>query len=38
MALEIREAASKAEIRQFIDFAHELYKDDPNYVPELYIL
>jgi len=37
MALEIREAASKAEIRQFIDFAHELYKDDPNYVPELYI-
>lgn len=37
MALEIREAASNKEIKHFIDFAHELYKNDPNYVPELFL-
>ncbi len=37
MALEIREAVHKKQINQFIDFAHELYKDDPNYVPELFL-
>jgi GNAT superfamily N-acetyltransferase len=28
---------SKKELTAFIDFPHDLYKDDPNYVPELYI-
>ncbi len=28
---------SKKELATFIDFPHELYKDDPNYVPELFI-
>lgn len=37
MAVEIREAVSKKQIGQFIDFAHDLYKDDKNYVPELYM-
>lgn len=25
------------QLKQFIDFPHELYKNDPNYVPELFI-
>jgi GNAT superfamily N-acetyltransferase len=29
--------SSKRELTQFIDFPHELYKNDPNYVPELFI-
>lgn len=28
---------SKKELASFIDFPHELYKNDPNYVPELFI-
>jgi len=28
---------SKKELAAFIDFPHHLYKDDPNYVPELFI-
>ncbi|MDB5011100.1 MAG: hypothetical protein JWQ06_1889 [Mucilaginibacter sp.] len=28
---------SKNELAAFIDFPHDLYKDDPNYVPELFI-
>src|SRR5471030_1116727 len=28
---------SKKELASFIDFPHDLYKDDPNYVPELFI-
>jgi hypothetical protein len=24
-------------LKKFIDFPHELYRDDPNYVPELYV-
>jgi GNAT superfamily N-acetyltransferase len=28
---------SKQELAAFIDFPHDLYKDDPNYVPELFI-
>ena len=28
---------SKKELTAFIDFPHELYKNDPNYVPELFI-
>ena len=37
MAVEIREAVSKKDIHKFIDFAHELYADDKNYVPELFL-
>jgi len=37
MRIEIKEAISKKDIKSFIDFAHELYKDDPLYVPELYM-
>jgi hypothetical protein len=29
--------ASAAQLKLFIDFPHELYKGDPNYVPELFI-
>jgi GNAT superfamily N-acetyltransferase len=28
---------SKKELTAFIDFPHDLYRDDPNYVPELFI-
>ncbi len=28
---------SSKELARFIDFPHELYRDDPNYVPELFI-
>src|SRR5258708_28953726 len=28
---------SKKQLKTFIDFPHDLYKDDPNYVPELFI-
>ena len=37
MSLIIIEANSKKEIKQFIDFPHQLYDGDPNYVPELYL-
>jgi GNAT superfamily N-acetyltransferase len=29
--------SSKKELAAFIDFPHDLYQDDPNYVPELFI-
>ena len=29
--------SSKKELANFIDFPHELHKNDPNYVPELFI-
>ncbi len=29
--------SSKKELAKFIDFPHDLYKNDPNYVPELFI-
>jgi GNAT superfamily N-acetyltransferase len=29
--------STKKELAKFIDFPHDLYKDDPNYVPELFI-
>ena len=35
--IQIQKVVSKKDLRQFIDFPHELYKDDPNYVPELFI-
>ena len=35
--LEIVEVKSKKQLRQFIDFANELYKDCENYCPPLYM-
>ena len=34
---KIAPVGSKKELAAFIDFPHELYKNDPNYVPELFI-
>src|SRR6201985_274873 len=34
---KIVQVQSKKELAAFIDFPHELYKNDPNYVPELFI-
>jgi hypothetical protein len=34
---QIRPVNSKAALKAFIDFPHELYKQDPCYVPELYL-
>jgi len=35
--IEIVTVSDKKQKKQFIDFPHELYKDDPLYVPELYL-
>jgi GNAT superfamily N-acetyltransferase len=35
--MTIKKVGSKAELAKFIDFPHELYKDDVHYVPELHI-
>ena len=35
--IEIREVSAKRDIKNFIDFPHDLYKGDPNYVPEIYM-
>ena len=37
MSIRISKVDSKKDIKRFINFPHELYKDDPNYVPELYL-
>ncbi len=37
MALEIVEVTFEKGIGEFIDFPHELHKNDPNYVPEIFI-
>lgn len=37
MSVKIRKVETKADTKAFIDFPHELYKNDPNYVPELYL-
>lgn len=37
MSITIKEVISNADVKKFIDFAHELYKDDEHYVPELYL-
>lgn len=34
---EIRAVKGKKELTLFIDFPHDLYKGDPNYVPELFM-
>ncbi|PIB36504.1 hypothetical protein BFP72_14400 [Reichenbachiella sp. 5M10] len=33
----IKQATSKQDIKQFIDFPHDLYANDPQYVPELFM-
>lgn len=35
--ITVKKIESSAEVKKFIDFPHDLYKGDPNYVPELYI-
>lgn len=35
--IEIKEINDKKSVKKFIDFPHDLYSDDPNYVPEIYI-
>jgi len=35
--MKIVEVSSKSQLKAFIDFPHELYQDDRNYVPELFI-
>ena len=37
MSLIIKEASSKKDIKNFIDFPHDLYEGDPNYVPEIFL-
>lgn len=34
---QIRPVSTKSELKSFIDFPHDLYQHDANYVPELYI-
>lgn len=35
--MKVVEVSSKSQLKTFIDFPHDLYKDDKNYVPELFI-
>jgi len=35
--ITVKKLESSGEVKKFIDFPHDLYKDDPTYVPELYI-
>ena len=35
--ITITEVTNSQELKTFIDFPHELYKTDPNYVPALYM-
>jgi hypothetical protein len=37
MALEIVEVIQAKDIKAFIDFPHDLHKNDPHYVPEIFI-
>lgn len=37
MNCKIVKVDTKALTKKFIDFPHDLYKDDPNYVPQLYL-
>ena len=36
MAIEIRKVDSKSDLKKFIRFNYELYKDNPYSVPDLY--
>jgi len=35
--ISVEKVTGKKHLKEFIDFPHELYRDDPNYVPELFI-
>jgi hypothetical protein len=35
--ITVKKIESPSDVKKFIDFPHDLYKGDPNYVPELYI-
>jgi len=35
--MQIIKVSTKKQKKQFIDFPHDLYKGDPNYVPEIYL-
>src|ERR1035438_8958935 len=35
--ITVKKVENAADKKKFIDFVHDLYKDDPNYVPELFI-
>ena len=37
MILEIKEVLNSSDLNKFIDFPHDLYKGDSNYVPEIYL-
>lgn len=37
MMIEIVSVDSKKQLKQFIDFPHDLHQADPNYVPELFL-
>ena len=37
MPVEITEVKSRKQLRNFIQFTNKLYKEDPNYVPVLYL-
>ena len=37
MEIKITEVSTNRDKKKFIDFPHDLYVDDPNYVPEIYI-
>lgn len=37
MSIEIKKVESQKDKQNFIDYPHDLYKNDANYVPELYI-
>ena len=37
MEIEIVKVSGNKQIKQFIDFPHDLYQGDPNYVPELFM-
>lgn len=36
MSIDIREAKTKKEIRQFMAFANKLYENEPNYIPPIF--
>lgn len=36
MAIVIKEATTKKELKLFMDFANKLYKDEPNYIPPIF--
>lgn len=37
MEVSIKKVLTNKDLNQFIDFPHKLYRNDPNYVPELFI-